>query len=230
MKNNIFLIMLTLTRFWLFFSFRMNKETMIIVLVFVVGSLQSIVSDIVHIKPAASIKPEEKTNDNNPSASADGVVSNSTSPCDRHLRSAEVEVRNPRNHKFVTSNGWTDRQRPRPEINVYSSRIEELPSPQPSAATPKITSTSEYYQQQRNSLYHESRQQQPPTVRTSKRIIYYATLPDVIRPPSGYPPLPSYSAAEPYGLGPGPYSADFRQLDSNRYIIIATYYFRVLKL
>lgn len=196
------------------------KATIIVFLVFVVGSLQSIASDIVEIKPAASaIKTDEKTNDNNLSAFADGVVNNGTSPCDRYLRSAEVELRNPRNHKFVTSNGWTERQRPRPEINVYS-RIEELPSPRPPPGT-ATTSTSEYYhQQQRNSLYQDSRQQQPPTVRTSKRIIYYATLPDVTRSQTaGHPPPPSYPT-DPYRLTPGPYSADFRQIDSNRYIII----------
>lgn len=187
----------------------------------VVWSLRPIcAADVVQIKTAAPA-PEARTNDGDdrspPSTSVSdgGDVNNGTSPCDRYLRSAEVEVRNPRNHKFVTSNGWAERQRPRPEINVYS-RIEELPSPQPPAAT---TGAAFYHQQRDSSFYQHSRQQQqqPAVQRTSKRIIYYATLPDVIRPPAGYPlPSAAYSA-DPFALGAGPFSADFRQLqDSNR--------------
>lgn len=185
----------------------------------VVWSLRPIgAADVVQIKTAAPA-PEARTNDDDDrsppssSVSGGGDANNGTSPCDRYLRSAEVEVRNPRNHKFVTSNGWAERQRPRPEISVYS-RVEELPSPQPPAAT---AGAAYYHQQRDSSFYQNSRQQQPAVQRTSKRIIYYATLPDVIRPPAGYPPpSPAYSA-DPYALGPGPFSADFRQLqDSNR--------------
>ncbi|XP_050429766.1 uncharacterized protein LOC126838972 isoform X2 [Adelges cooleyi] len=152
--------------------------------------LKSIHSDIVELK-----MPEEKQNIDNASAVTDNNV---TTPCDRFLRSTELEVRNPRNHKFITSNGW-DRHRPRPEINVYP-RAEET-------VLPAVTS---YYQhQQHNENYYNSRQQQAP-IRTSKRIIYYATLPDIVRP--NYPPPPY--PAEPYI---SPYSAaDFRHLDSNR--------------
>jgi len=136
-------------------------------------------------------------------ATVDDDLDNGTSPCgDRHQRSAGVEVRNPRNHKFVTSNGWTERsQRPRPEINVYS-RVEEFPSPPPPPPLPSQPTVTEavaiYRQRQRDGVY------QQPDVRTAKRLIYYATLPDVVRqPPSGYPI--------------DPYAADFRQLhDPNR--------------
>jgi len=183
-----------------------------VALLSVVWSLRPIgAADVVQIKKAA---PEARTNDDDnqslqsASVSDGGDVNNGTSPCDRYLRSAEVEVRNPRNHKFVTSNGWAERQRPRPEISVYS-RVEELPSPQPPAAF--------YRQQQDSSFYQHSRQQQPALQRTSKRIIYYATLPDVIRPPAGYPPPSNAYSADPFALGPGPFSADFRQLqDSSR--------------
>lgn len=171
-------------------------------------------TDVVQIKPAASAPaPEARTNDGDSDHRGSSLqpsnTGNGTSPCDRYLRSAEqVEVRNPRNHKFVTSNGWAERQRPRPEISVYS-RVEELPSPQPPLPS---TVGGAFYQQQRESFYQNSRQ--PPVQRTSKRIIYYATLPDVIRPPAGYPP-----PADPFTLqAPRPLSADFRQLqhDSNR--------------
>lgn len=196
------------------------KTFFMVALVSVVWSISPIGSDAVKTKSTVAIAstnstaastPEGKIDYSLVAESIDGV-NNGTSPCERYLRSVEVEIRNPRNHKFVTSNGWTERQRPLPEINVYS-RIEDLPpSPQPAAAT----ASAAYYQQQRDSYYQNSRQQQQlPTVRTSKRIIYYATLPDVIRPPAGYPP-PGYPTADPYALGPGPYSADFRQLDSNR--------------
>ncbi|CAI6364078.1 unnamed protein product [Macrosiphum euphorbiae] len=195
------------------------KEVLLVALLSVVWSLRPIgAADVVQIKTAAPA-PEARTNDDDDrsppssSVSGGGDANNGTSPCDRYLRSAEVEVRNPRNHKFVTSNGWAERQRPRPEISVYS-RVEELPSPQPPAAT---AGAAYYHQQRDSSFYQNSRQQQPAVQRTSKRIIYYATLPDVIRPPAGYPPpSPAYSA-DPYALGPGPFSADFRQLqDSNR--------------
>lgn len=188
-----------------------------VVLVTVIWSLQLIGSEVVQTKAtdaavavvAAALAPEVKQNtDNDLSLVASVDVNNGSTPCDRYLRSAEVDVRSSRNHKFVTSNGWAERQRPRPEINVYS-RVEELTSPQP----PLPAAAETYYQQQqRESFYQQSRlhQQQPPTVRTSKRIIYYATLPDVIRAP-----------VEPFAIGPGPYSADFRQLDLNRYVIVA---------
>lgn len=185
----------------------------------IVWSLRPIgAAEVVQTKTAASA-PEARTNDGDdrlpPSASATdgGDVNNSTSSCDRYLRSAEVEVRNPRNHKFVTSNGWAERQRPRPEISVYS-RVEELPPPQPPAPT---AGAAYYHQRQDSSFYQHSRQQQPAVQRTSKRIIYYATLPDVIRPPVSYPPSTVAYSADPYALGPGPFSADFRQLqDSSR--------------
>lgn len=190
-----------------------DVQAVAVIVLCVAWSLQPIGSDVVQIKPTAAQVPEKRANDNN--ASASDSSNGTSSPCDRYLRSAEVaELRNPRNHKFVTSNGWTERHRPRPEISVYS-RIEELPSPQPAAAP---TPAAYYHQQQRDSFYHNSAavQHLPPTVRTSKRIIYYATLPDVVRPPAGYPqPQPSYSS-DPFALGPGPFSADFRQLDSNR--------------
>lgn len=172
-------------------------------------------AEVVRIKPTAAVTASvalaaEGRGSGDQSASA--ASNNGTSPCDRHLRSAEVEVRNPRNHKFVTSNGWADRQRPRPEINVYP-RVEEQPSPQTPLST--AAATAAYYQQQRESYYqqhssHPQNQQQPPSVRTSKRIIYYATLPDVVRPP---PQQSGHPTADPYALGPGPFSADFRQLD-----------------
>ncbi|XP_026804620.1 uncharacterized protein DDB_G0283357-like isoform X2 [Rhopalosiphum maidis] len=201
------------------------KEVLLVALLSVVWSLQPIgTADVAHVKTPKTPKtaapaPEARANDDgnvrSPPSSAsvsDGAGGdiNGTSPCDRYLRSAEVEVRKPRNHKFVTSNGWAERQRPRPEISVYS-RVEEIPPPQPPAATAAF-----YHQQQDSSFYQHSRQQQQPAVqRTSKRIIYYATLPDVIRAPAGYPPP---AAADPYALGPGPFSADFRQLqqDSSR--------------
>lgn len=195
---------------------RMKDNIMLAVIVLCIAWLwQPIESDVVQIKPTAALLVSVKrSNDNNASASN---TRNDTSPCDRYLRSVEAEVRNPRNHKFVTSNGWMERHRPRPEINVYS-RIEELPSPQPA---PTVAA---YYQQQRDSFYHNSAVQQlPPAVRTSKRIIYYATLPDVIRPPTGYPSPSSYSS-DPFALGPGPFSADFRQLDFNRYSLSYTLY------
>lgn len=201
-------------------------------------------AEVVKIKPTAAVmalaSDGGKTGSGSVKDSVASAANESASPCDRYLRSAEVDVRSPRNHKFVTSNGWADRQRPKPEINVYS-HIEEVPTVQsPSAAA----ATAAYYQQQHESYYQRSQQQQqPPTVRTSKRIIYYATLPDVIRPPQsagyvpplqqgvgggytqqlqqglgggyaqqlhqgGYPPV-----ADPFALGPGPFSADFRQLD-----------------
>jgi len=204
-------------------SYRM-KEVLLVALLSVVWSLRPIgtEADVVRVKTAAPA-PEARANDDDdrrsPQSSASvsdnvgvGSGDNGTSPCDRYLRSAEVEVRNPRNHKFVTSNGWTERQRPRPEISVYS-RVEELPSPQPPAAA-----TSFYrHQQDSSSFYQNSRQQQPAVQRTSKRIIYYATLPDVIRAPASYPPPAPYSV-DPFALGPGPFSADFRQLqqDSGR--------------
>lgn len=173
-------------------------------------------SETVEIKSAA--KANESPSSKSLQAANDGKSNNSSSsstPCDRYLRSAEVEVRNPRNHKFVTSNGWERHQRPRPEISVYS-RIEEQPSP-----PPPPSATAAYYQQQQqqqqDGYYYRSRQQ-PQTVRTSKRIIYYATLPDVVRPNS-YPVSGgsggSY-ATDPFALGPGPFSANFRQLDFNR--------------
>uniref|UniRef100_A0A2S2Q051 Uncharacterized protein n=1 Tax=Sipha flava TaxID=143950 RepID=A0A2S2Q051_9HEMI len=185
-----------------------NVQVVAVVVLCIAWLWQPIESDMVQIKPTAALLVSVKrSNDNNASASD---TSNSTSPCDRYLRSAEAEVRNPRNHKFVTSNGWTERHRPRPEISVYS-RIEEVPSPPQPAPT-----VAAYYQQQRDSFYHNSAVQQlPPAVRTSKRIIYYATLPDVVRPPAGYSSSPSYSS-DPFTLGPGPFSADFRQLDFNR--------------
>lgn len=190
-----------------------------VALVTVIWSLRPIGSNVVQTKAtataaaavAAALAPAEKqiTDDNLSSGESVNNVNNGSTPCDRYLRSAEVDVRSPRNHKFVTSNGWAERQRPRPEINVYS-RVEELTSPQP--PLPAAAETY-YHQQQRESFYQQSRlhQQQPPAVRTSKRIIYYATLPDVIRTPAGYPP-----PVDPFAIGPGPYSADFRQLDSNR--------------
>lgn len=135
-------------------------------------------------------------------APTDDETERTAATVDRYQRSAGVEVRNPRNHKFVTSNGWTERsQRPRPEINVYS-RVEEFPSPAPPPSQPTVTETAAFYRQrQRDGVY------QQPVVRTAKRIIYYATLPDVVRQPpsqSGYP-IDPYAAI-------GPYSADFRQL------------------
>jgi len=146
---------------------------------------------------------------------ADHDPANGTSPCgDRRQRSAGVEVRNPRNHKFVTSNGWTERsQRPRPEINVYS-RVEEFPSPPPlPSSQPTVTEAAAFYQQRQRDGVH-----QQPVVRTAKRIIYYATLPDVVRQPpspSGYP-IDPYAAIGSPAVG-RPYSADFRQLyDPNR--------------
>ncbi|VVC45048.1 Hypothetical protein CINCED_3A021847 [Cinara cedri] len=183
------------------------KEVLAVALVSVFWSLRPIGSDTVQFNTAAvtAVPEQRRINDVGESLTSvdSGVDSNGTSLCDRYLRSAEVEVRSPRNHKFVTSNGWTERQRPRPEINVYS-RVEELPQP---SAQP---STSTFYQQQRDSaVYHDSRRQQlQPTVRTSKRIIYYATLPDVVRPPAGYPatghsggypsqPSPGYSGGYP---------------------------------
>lgn len=190
------------------------------VAVCIAWSLQPIGSSsdaTVQIRPTAA-QEKRTSDDSDNSASSSG---NGTWPCDRYLRSADVaEVRNPRNHKFVTSNGWTERHRPRPEISVYS-RIEELP---PQAAAIPSTAAAYYHhhqhQQQRDGFYPNAAavQQLPPTVRTSKRIIYYATLPDVVRPPAGYPPplQPSYSS-DPFALGPGPFSADFRHLDSNRY-------------
>lgn len=157
------------------------------VLVSVVWSLRPIGSNTVQLKTEATmmVPEEKKTNDVDELSPVDN---NDTSPCDRYLRSTEVEVRSPRNHKFVTSNGWTERQRSRPEINVYS-RVEEQPQPSAQPAT------STFYQQQRdNQVYQHSHQQNlQPTVRTSKRIIYYATLPEVVRPPTGYQPS-SYSS------------------------------------
>lgn len=202
------------------------KEVLVVAVLSVVWSLQPTGSDVVQIKPTAAVASEAKINDNNiplSSSSTDGGggINNGTSPCERYLRSAEVEVRSPRNHKFVTSNGWTERQRPRPEINVYS-RVEELPSPPP-PSPPLASAAAAFYQQQqqRDSFYQHSRQQQlqQPAVRTSKRIIYYATLPDVIRPPASYSPLlpPSGYTTDPFALGPGPFSADFRPADTNRY-------------
>lgn len=181
-----------------------------VALVSVVWSVRPIIgSDTVQFKTTVMpVVPEVKIeNDVHESlSSVDSGVddNNDTSLCDRYLRSTEVEVRSPRNHKFVTSNGWTERQRPRPEINVYP-RVEEQPQ---ASAQP---STSTFYQQQRDSaIYQHTRQQQlQPTVRSSKRIIYYATLPDVIRPPAGYPP-PGYSGgypAQPPSGYPGKYSA-----------------------
>ncbi|XP_022172777.1 uncharacterized protein LOC111035455 [Myzus persicae] len=195
------------------------KEVLLVALLSVVWSLRPIgTADVVQTKTAAPA-PEARTNDDDnqslqsASVSDGGDVNNGTSPCDRYLRSAEVEVRNPRNHKFVTSNGWAERQRPRPEISVYS-RVEELPSPQPPAAT---AGAAYYHQQRDSSFYQHSRQQPAALQRTSKRIIYYATLPDVIRPPAGYPPPSNPYSADPFALGPGPFSADFRQLqDSSR--------------
>ncbi|XP_027851180.2 uncharacterized protein LOC114130401 [Aphis gossypii] len=201
------------------------KEVLLVALLSVVWSLRPIgtEADVVRVKTPAPA-PEARANDDDDRGSQQssatvsdnvgvGSGDNGTSPCDRYLRSAEVEVRNPRNHKFVTSNGWAERQRPRPEISVYS-RVEEIPSPQPPAAA----AASFYrHQQDSSSFYQNSRQQQPAVQRTSKRIIYYATLPDVVRAPASYPPLAPYTA-DPFALGPGPFSADFRQLqqDSGR--------------
>lgn len=193
-------------------TFRMNR-VLVVTLVSTIWSLVLSDCEIVEIKTAA--KPAaEGNNENSSLASVDANNgngnNNGSTPCDRYLRSAEVEVRNPRNHKFVTSNGW-ERQRPRPEISVYS-RIEEQPQPQPQLQPQPATT---YYQQHhhQDTYYHNSRQQ-PQPVRTSKRIIYYATLPDVVRP--NYPAPSGGYTSDPYALGPGPFSADFRQLDLNR--------------
>lgn len=148
-------------------------------------------------------------------AAAASAADDGASPCDRYQRASEPEVRNPRNHKFVTSNGWANRQRPKPEINVYS-RVEEVPTVQSPSS-----STAAYYRQQQqhqHQTYYQQQplpRQQPPTVRTSKRIIYYATLPDVVRRPQpGYAQLQQQQLqADPFALGPGPFSADYRQLD-----------------
>lgn len=175
---------------------------------------------------AAALQTSSSSADENDerTAATDGdhreVVVNDTSPCDRYLRSAGVEVRNPRNHKFITSNGWTERlQRPQPEINVYS-HVEEFPPsspPPPLPPKPMVTETGAFHQQRQRDSFYQQHRQPSPVVRTAKRIIYYATLPDVIRQP---PPPPSGYAIDPYtaiGPGGGPYSIDFRQYyDSNR--------------
>ncbi|XP_050533351.1 uncharacterized protein LOC126901136 [Daktulosphaira vitifoliae] len=124
------------------------------------------------------------------------IENNATTPCDRYLRSAEVEIRNPRNHKFITTNGW-DRHRPHPELNVY---------PRDEDTTLPVTNTYYHNQQHYENVYNSRQQQQPPPIRTSKRIIYYATLPDIKRP--------NYSPQYPAELFYSP--VDLRNLDTNR--------------
>lgn len=190
-------------------------------------------TEVVQIKPTAAVtavvaalssagtgdsggKSGGRDGDGATAVAAVAAADDGASPCDRYQRASEPEVRNPRNHKFVTSNGWANRQRPKPEINVYS-RVEEVPTVQsPSSSTAAYYRQQQQQQHQHQTYYQQQPlpRQQPPTVRTSKRIIYYATLPDVVRRPQpSYAQLQQQLQVDPYALGPGPFSADYRQLD-----------------